>query len=47
MTPGINVAKKNKVPHKVHEYSHDSSCESYGWEAVEKLRVTEARVLRH
>jgi Cys-tRNA(Pro)/Cys-tRNA(Cys) deacylase len=46
MTPGINVAKKAKIIHKVHEYDHDSSCESFGLEAVEKLGVAEARVFK-
>jgi len=46
MTPGINVAKKAKIAHKVHEYAHDSSSESYGLEAAEKLGVPEARVFK-
>jgi Cys-tRNA(Pro)/Cys-tRNA(Cys) deacylase len=46
MTPGINVAKKNKIPHKVHEYAHDSASESYGLEAAEKLAVPADRVFK-
>lgn len=46
MTPGINVAKKNKIVHKIHEYAHDSSSESYGLEAAEKMGVPEARVFK-
>ena len=46
MTPGINLLKKNKILHKVHEYSHDPSSESYGLEAAEKLGVTKARVFK-
>ncbi|MBX2857177.1 MAG: Cys-tRNA(Pro) deacylase [Cellvibrionaceae bacterium] len=46
MTPGINVVIKNKTAHKVHEYAHDSSCESYGSEAAQKLGVPEARVFK-
>ena len=46
MTPGINVARKNKIAHKVHEYDHDSSSESYGLEAAEKLGVPVARVFK-
>ena len=46
MTPGINVAKKNKVPHTIHEYSHDESSESYGLEAAEKMGVPEERVFK-
>jgi Cys-tRNA(Pro)/Cys-tRNA(Cys) deacylase len=37
MTPAINFAKKHKIEHAVHEYAHDSSAESYGMEAAEKL----------
>ena len=46
MTPGISVARKNKITHKVHEYDHDSSSESYGLEAAEKLGVPVARVFK-
>ena len=46
MTPAINVAKKAKIIHKVHEYDHDSLCESFGLEAAEKLGVAEARVFK-
>ncbi|MBA6348797.1 MULTISPECIES: Cys-tRNA(Pro) deacylase [unclassified Colwellia] len=46
MTPGINVAKKNKILHKIHEYSHDETAESYGLEAAEKLGVIEQRIFK-
>ena len=46
MTPGITAAKKAKIPHKVHEYSHDESSESYGLEAAEKMGVSEDRVFK-
>ncbi|MEY8215331.1 MAG: Cys-tRNA(Pro) deacylase [Colwellia sp.] len=46
MTPAINIAKKSKVFYKVHEYTHDSSHESYGIEAAEKLGVEEVRVFK-
>lgn len=46
MTPAINVAKKNNIPHQVHEYAHDPSNESYGLEAAEKLGVPPARVFK-
>lgn len=46
MTPGINVAKKNKIKHTVNEYEHDSSSESYGLEAAEKMGVDETRVFK-
>ena len=46
MTPGINVVRKNKVPHTIHEYSHDVSSESYGLEAAEKIGVPEERIFK-
>lgn len=46
MTPAINLVIKQKITHKIHEYTHDSSCESYGLEAAEKLGVDEARVFK-
>ncbi|WP_444904587.1 Cys-tRNA(Pro) deacylase [Microbulbifer sp. DLAB2-AF] len=46
MTPAISMAKKAKISHKVHEYTHDSSSESYGLEAAEKLGVHESRVFK-
>jgi len=46
MTPGINLAKKAKIFHRVHEYSHDPSSESYGLEAAEKLGIPETRVFK-
>mgnify|MGYP000347165871 CR=1 FL=1 len=46
MTPGIIAAKKNKISHRVHEYCHDESSESYGLEAAEKMGVPEERVFK-
>lgn len=46
MTPAINAAIKNKVTHRIHEYSHDASAESYGLEAAEKLGVPGERVFK-
>ncbi len=46
MTPAINLLNKNKVQHQVHEYTHDSSSESYGLEAAEKMGVSEGRVFK-
>ncbi|MEH6588106.1 MAG: Cys-tRNA(Pro) deacylase [Halioglobus sp.] len=46
MTPGIDVAKKNGIAHKVHEYDHDTSSDSYGLEAAEKLGVSVASVFK-
>tara|TARA_B100000745_G_scaffold296058_1_gene240930 strand:+ start:6658 stop:7128 length:471 start_codon:yes stop_codon:yes gene_type:complete len=46
MTPAINLAKKKKIPHTIHEYQHDASCSSYGLEAAEKMGVEPARVFK-
>ncbi len=46
MTPAINLAKKQKITHKVHEYNHDPGHESYGTEAAEKLGVAAAQVFK-
>ena len=46
MTPGIELARKAKVSHKVHEYSHDSSSDSYGLEAAEKLGIPPGQVFK-
>ncbi|NOH81999.1 Cys-tRNA(Pro) deacylase [Vibrio sp. RE86] len=37
MTPAINLAKKKKVLHTIHQYEHDPRAASYGLEAVEAL----------
>ncbi|ELB2835811.1 Cys-tRNA(Pro) deacylase [Vibrio alginolyticus] len=37
MTPAINLAKKKKIPHTIHQYEHDSRADSYGLEAAEVL----------
>ena len=46
MTPAIKLAEKRKIAHTIHEYSHDSSSESYGLEAAEKLDVPTAKVFK-
>jgi len=46
MTPGINQAKRAKVPYTVHEYIHDPTCDSYGSEAAIKMGVPEERVFK-
>lgn len=46
MTPAINLLKKLKISHNVHEYGHDPAAESYGIEAVEKLGVEQALVFK-
>ncbi|MGF1703894.1 Cys-tRNA(Pro) deacylase [Photobacterium makurazakiensis] len=37
MTPAINLAKKKKVPHTIHQYQHDPANTNFGLEAAEVL----------
>ncbi|QXO18060.1 MULTISPECIES: Cys-tRNA(Pro) deacylase [Vibrio] len=37
MTPAINLAKKKKIAHTIHQYEHDPSHSSYGLEAAQAL----------
>jgi Cys-tRNA(Pro)/Cys-tRNA(Cys) deacylase len=46
MTPAIDLVKKHKISHNIHEYSHDATSESYGLEAAEKLGVPGERVFK-
>ena len=46
MTPAIDLARKKKVFHAIHEYEHDVASESYGLEAAEKLKISSKRVFK-
>ena len=46
MTPAINLLRKSKVPHSIHEYEHEASSESFGLEAAEKLGIDPERVFK-
>lgn len=46
MTPAITILRKNKIHYQLHEYSHDSTSESYGFEASEKLSVVASRIFK-
>ncbi|ALM71623.1 Cys-tRNA(Pro) deacylase [Vibrio vulnificus] len=46
MTPAINLAKKKKVPHTIHEYQHDPRASSYGLEAAEVLGQDPKKVFK-
>lgn len=50
MTPAIDLLKKKKVKHTVHEYHHDASTvnsgESYGQEAADKMGVAAEQVFK-
>lgn len=46
MTPAINLLKKTKTDHIVHQYKHDPKHESYGLEAAEVLGVDAKKVFK-
>lgn len=46
MTPAIQLARKQKIDHSIHEYQHDAKHASYGLEAAEKLNVDAERVFK-
>ncbi len=46
MTPAINLAKKHKIAHSVHQYEHDDSAPSYGLEAAQKMAVAPQRIFK-
>ncbi|GLR07088.1 Cys-tRNA(Pro)/Cys-tRNA(Cys) deacylase [Vibrio hyugaensis] len=46
MTPAINLAKKKKVSHTIHQYEHDPRADSYGLEAAEILGQDPKKVFK-
>ena len=46
MTPAINYLKKHKIEYKIYQYTHDTSHESYGLEATQKLNLNEEKVFK-
>jgi Cys-tRNA(Pro)/Cys-tRNA(Cys) deacylase len=46
MTPAIKLLEQHKKPFRIHEYAHDSSAESYGLEACERLDVPAEQVFK-
>ncbi len=46
MTPAINLAKKHKIKHSVHQYEHDENAASYGLEAAQKMDTDPQRVFK-
>tara|TARA_R110000744_G_scaffold327664_3_gene433392 strand:+ start:1418 stop:1891 length:474 start_codon:yes stop_codon:yes gene_type:complete len=40
MTPAVKQLNKLALSYKLHQYQHDTSCQSYGLEAVDKLQVS-------
>jgi len=46
MTPAINMARKAGIEYRLHEYTHDPNCDSYGEEAAAKLGVPEQQMFK-
>nr|WP_086939903.1 Cys-tRNA(Pro) deacylase [Thaumasiovibrio occultus] len=46
MTPAINLLKKKKITHQVHQYHHDPANTDFGQEAVDALGQDPARVFK-
>ncbi|MBE3664113.1 Cys-tRNA(Pro) deacylase [Vibrio navarrensis] len=46
MTPAINLAKKKKIAHTIHEYQHDPRATSYGLEAAQVLGQDPKKVFK-
>lgn len=46
MTPAINLAKKKKITHTIHEYQHDPRATSYGLEAAQVLGQDPKKVFK-
>ncbi len=46
MTPGIKAVSKAGLRHRIHEYQHDPTSNSYGEEAAEKLGVAPQQVFK-
>ncbi|MGD1448881.1 Cys-tRNA(Pro) deacylase [Vibrio harveyi] len=46
MTPAINLAKKKKASHTIHQYEHDPRADSYGLEAAEVLGQDPKKVFK-
>ncbi|MBL4828444.1 MAG: Cys-tRNA(Pro) deacylase [Aliivibrio sp.] len=46
MTPAIDLVKKKRIEHKIHQYQHDSKSNSYGLEAAELLEQDSHQVFK-
>ena len=46
MTPAIQLARQSRIQHAIHEYHHDTTAESYGMEAAEKLGLPPEQVFK-
>ena len=46
MTPALDLLKKVRAEHRIHNYEHDPKAASYGLEAAEKLGLDPAQVFK-
>ena len=46
MTPAINLLKKSKIRHLIHEYHHDPNSRAYGEEAADRLNLSYAQIFK-
>lgn len=46
MTPCTKLLKKTKTTYTLHQYEHNSSCNSYGEEAAQKLGITYEKIFK-
>ncbi len=46
MTPAIQLARKARIQHSIHEYEHDPMHDSYGMEAAQKLGLDPDHVFK-
>lgn len=46
MTPAVKLLDKAKVTYQLHNYQHQSSAQSYGLEAAEKLGIDSDKVFK-
>lgn len=46
MTPALDLLKKVRAEHQVHNYEHDPKAPSYGLEAAQKLGLAPAQVFK-
>lgn len=46
MTPAINLLKKTRISHSIHQYQHDADAASFGLEAAAKLDIPQKQVFK-
>ncbi|MBO1254574.1 Cys-tRNA(Pro) deacylase [Alteromonas sp. 5E99-2] len=46
MTPAVSILNKNNIRYQLHEYDHDTTSDSYGKEASEKMNVAAEAIFK-